>query len=136
VKPLTQQLRATIMASSGKFASDDFFKLCDALGLERTEAAKQIRALLQDSKIELVGYRQGNSARPLYKVVRAVAKPALKQKAVVNPQPKALQAAKPTKSKVSVDKHYHALKTKERAEKEKHAKQCADRLDLAMRSWR
>lgn len=135
VKPLTQQLSEAIMASTGKFASEDFFYICDSRGMVRGAATKQIRVLLQENKIELAGYRKRQDIRgvPLYKVKEGV-KPTLKPKVVV--EPKALQAAKSTKSKVSVDKHYHALKTKERAEKEKHAKLCADRLEATMRGWK
>lgn len=139
MKPLTQQLSEAILASPGKFASDDFHHLCDAKSMGRGAATKQIRALLQENKIELAGYRKRQDIRglPLYKVkegVKPTLKPTLKPKVVV--EPKALQAAKSTKSKASVDKHYHALKTKERAEKEKHDKLCADRLEAAMRGWK
>ena len=138
MKPLTQQLRAVIMASTGKFASEDFFHICDSRGMARGAATKQIRVLLQENKIELAGYRKRQDIRglPLYKVkegTKPVLKPTLKPKVVV--KPKAAQATKSSKSKVSVDKHYHALKTKERAEKEAAGKRCADRLEAAMRGW-
>ena len=135
MKPLTQQLRAVIMASTGKFASEDFFHICDSRGMARGAATKQIRVLLQENKIELAGYRKRQDIRgvPLYKVKEGV-KPTLKPKVVV--KPKAAQATKSSKPKATVDKHYHALKTKERVEKEKHDKLCADRLEAAMRGWR
>lgn len=129
MKPLTQQLSAAIMASSGKFASEDFFYLCDACGMVRNAAAKQIRALLLENKIELAGLRQRQGVRglPLYKVVGRPIKPAPKQKVVqhvkLGPQRKEL-----SQLKGSVDKYYRRL-----TEKEKHDKVCADRLDAAMR---
>lgn len=107
------------MASPGKFASGDFFSICDAKCMSRTAASKQIRALLQENKIEHAGYRQRQGIRglPLYKVVKEAVKPGPPRK-------------EPETLKGSADRYYALL-----SEKEKRDKLCADRLEAAMRGW-
>ena len=115
------------MAETGKFASDNFFHICEARGMGREAATKQIRTLLQQGVIEHAGYRQRQGIRglPLYKVKDGASiKPA--------PEPKPRRERKePAKLKGSADKYYYEL-----SEKESEDRACADRLEAAMSKWR